>query len=162
MVRGPEQWRLSGPLPSPSLFCVVFLSLPESQCPHLPISGWSLFPPTHPKFTAQVLWIQVTISFLLMTELAAGVLQLGQGPPATTLTALREVLIVQPLSMCIALDPYACDLTSHNNQWNNSFLFYSSGNQTFKRGLRTPLVGPAVKTPHFQCRGHRFDPWSGN
>ena len=21
---------------------------------------------------------------------------------------------------------------------------------------------PAVKTPHFQCRGHGFDPWSGN
>ena len=20
--------------------------------------------------------------------------------------------------------------------------------------------GPAVKTPHFQCRGYRFDPWS--
>lgn len=77
----------------------------ESQFPHLPISGWSLFPPTHPKFTAQVLWIQVTISFLLMTELAAEVLQLGQGPPTTTLTALREVLILQPLSMCIVLDP---------------------------------------------------------
>ena len=22
--------------------------------------------------------------------------------------------------------------------------------------------GPVVKTRHFQCRGHRFDPWSGN
>ena len=22
--------------------------------------------------------------------------------------------------------------------------------------------GPVVKTPHFQCKGHRFDPWSGN
>ena len=22
--------------------------------------------------------------------------------------------------------------------------------------------GPEVKTPHFHCRGHRFDPWSGN
>ena len=21
---------------------------------------------------------------------------------------------------------------------------------------------PLVKTPHFQCRGYRFDPWSGN
>ena len=21
---------------------------------------------------------------------------------------------------------------------------------------------PVVKTLHFQCRGHRFDPWSGN
>ena len=21
--------------------------------------------------------------------------------------------------------------------------------------------GPIVKTLHFQCRGHRFDPWSG-
>ena len=23
-------------------------------------------------------------------------------------------------------------------------------------------TGPVVKTPGFQCRGHRFDPWSGN
>lgn len=23
-------------------------------------------------------------------------------------------------------------------------------------------VGPAVKTPHFQCRGRGFNPWSGN
>ena len=22
--------------------------------------------------------------------------------------------------------------------------------------------GPVVKTPHLQCRGHGFDPWSGN
>ena len=22
--------------------------------------------------------------------------------------------------------------------------------------------GPVLKTPHFQCRGHRFHPWSGN
>ena len=22
--------------------------------------------------------------------------------------------------------------------------------------------GPVVKTLHFQCRGHGFDPWSGN
>ena len=22
--------------------------------------------------------------------------------------------------------------------------------------------GPVVKTLHFHCRGHRFDPWSGN
>ena len=22
--------------------------------------------------------------------------------------------------------------------------------------------GPVVKTPHFQCKGHGFDPWSGN
>ena len=22
--------------------------------------------------------------------------------------------------------------------------------------------GPVVKTPCFHCRGHRFDPWSGN
>ena len=22
--------------------------------------------------------------------------------------------------------------------------------------------GPVVKTPHFQCRGPGFDPWSGN
>ena len=22
--------------------------------------------------------------------------------------------------------------------------------------------GPVVKTPHFHCRGCRFDPWSGN
>ena len=22
--------------------------------------------------------------------------------------------------------------------------------------------GPVVKTPSSQCRGHRFDPWSGN
>ena len=22
--------------------------------------------------------------------------------------------------------------------------------------------GPVVKTPRFQCRGHRFDPWLGN
>ena len=22
--------------------------------------------------------------------------------------------------------------------------------------------GPVVKTLSFQCRGHRFDPWSGN
>ena len=22
--------------------------------------------------------------------------------------------------------------------------------------------GPAVKTPHFNCKGHGFDPWSGN
>ena len=22
--------------------------------------------------------------------------------------------------------------------------------------------GPMVKTPHFHCRGHRFDPWSGS
>ena len=22
--------------------------------------------------------------------------------------------------------------------------------------------GPVVKALHFQCRGHRFDPWSGN
>ena len=21
--------------------------------------------------------------------------------------------------------------------------------------------GPVVKTPHFHCRGHRFNPWSG-
>ena len=24
------------------------------------------------------------------------------------------------------------------------------------------LGTPVVKTPHFQCRGHRFDPLSGN
>ena len=24
------------------------------------------------------------------------------------------------------------------------------------------LGDPVVKTPHFQCRGGRFDPWSGN
>ena len=22
--------------------------------------------------------------------------------------------------------------------------------------------GPVVRTPHFQCRGHRFNPWSEN
>ena len=22
--------------------------------------------------------------------------------------------------------------------------------------------GPVVRTPHFHCRGHRFNPWSGN
>ena len=22
--------------------------------------------------------------------------------------------------------------------------------------------GPATRTPHFHCRGHGFDPWSGN
>ena len=22
--------------------------------------------------------------------------------------------------------------------------------------------GPVVKTPYFQCRGHKFNPWSGN
>ena len=22
--------------------------------------------------------------------------------------------------------------------------------------------GPVVRTPRFHCRGHRFDPWSGN
>ena len=22
--------------------------------------------------------------------------------------------------------------------------------------------GPVIKTPRFHCRGHRFDPWSGN
>ena len=22
--------------------------------------------------------------------------------------------------------------------------------------------GPVVRTPHFHCRGHRLDPWSGN
>ena len=22
--------------------------------------------------------------------------------------------------------------------------------------------GPTVKTPHFHCRGHRFNPWPGN
>ena len=22
--------------------------------------------------------------------------------------------------------------------------------------------GPVVRIPHFQCRGHKFDPWSGN
>ena len=26
----------------------------------------------------------------------------------------------------------------------------------------TSLGGPVVKTPSFHCRGHRFDPWSGN
>ena len=22
--------------------------------------------------------------------------------------------------------------------------------------------GPVIRTPHFHCRGHRFNPWSGN
>ena len=28
--------------------------------------------------------------------------------------------------------------------------------------FRDFLSGPVVKTPCFQCRGHRFDPWLGN
>ena len=28
--------------------------------------------------------------------------------------------------------------------------------------LRDSPGGPVVKTPHFHCRGHGFDPWPGN
>ena len=32
-----------------------------------------------------------------------------------------------------------------------------------RKSIRTDFLGgPMVKTPHFQCRGHRFGPWSGN
>ena len=29
-------------------------------------------------------------------------------------------------------------------------------------GKRNFPGGPAVKAPHFHCRGHRFNPWLGN
>ena len=32
----------------------------------------------------------------------------------------------------------------------------------YKKCVRDSPGGPVVKTPHFHCRGHRFDPWSGN
>ena len=33
---------------------------------------------------------------------------------------------------------------------------------SFKEELGDFLGGPLAKTPHFQCRGPGFDPWSGN
>ena len=32
----------------------------------------------------------------------------------------------------------------------------------FGKNLRNFPGGPVVKTPHFQCRGHGFNPLSGN
>ena len=32
----------------------------------------------------------------------------------------------------------------------------------FKEGARDFPVGPVAKTGHSQCKGSRFDPWSGN
>ena len=31
-----------------------------------------------------------------------------------------------------------------------------------KEGTAGTFLVPEVKTPRFHCRGHRFDPWSGN
>lgn len=35
--------------------------------------------------------------------------------------------------------------------------------QDFKSERSKDFPGrPVVKTPHFQCKGHKFDPWLGN
>ena len=34
--------------------------------------------------------------------------------------------------------------------------------QLLKYGCRGLPGGPVIKTPHTQCRGPRFNPWSGN
>ena len=41
-------------------------------------------------------------------------------------------------------------------------LFYPPHCRLLKRGTLDFPGGPVVKTPHSQCRGRGFDPWSGN
>ena len=50
---------------------------------------------------------------------------------------------------------------NRHGQWQENTLQRPAVSSVLMAGSG-PLGGPAVKTPHFQCRGCASDPWSGN
>ena len=48
------------------------------------------------------------------------------------------------------------------DQWARTWRNVNSMCSHRKTSFRDFPGGPVVRTPHFHCRGHRVDPWSGN
>ena len=52
---------------------------------------------------------------------------------------------------------------NYTSQPSGIYFRYARLVQHLKINLHRDFPGsPVVKTPHFHCRGHGFDPWSGN